>query len=170
MEARAGAREVIYTDRDHCVGVQGRAILTYSTRQPSVAFFNAWSRAVQQLVDAEDSKIASITIIDSSGARPPDEASRQAIARAFARHGAKICSFAYVVEGEGFAAATIRATLSLITMAERHPFPLRVFATMAEAVAWALPRLPTPSANDDRSLIALADEMRRHTKQGAGAG
>lgn len=164
MEARAGARELVYTDREHCIGVHGRTILTYSTRQPTVAFFDAWSRAAQHLVDADASKIASISVIDSGGARAPDEASRKAIHRAFARHGAKLCAFAYVVEGEGFAAATIRAAVSLINMAERHPFPVRVFATIGDAVSWALPRLPEHDAHDGRSLIALADEMRRQTR------
>ena len=169
MEGGAGARELIYTDREHCVAVQGRTILTYSTRQPTVAFFNAWSRAAQQLVDADASKIASVTVIDSSGARAPDEAARKAIHQAFTRHGAKLCAFAYVVEGEGFAAATIRAAVSLINMAERHPFPVRVFATTAEAVSWALPRLPN-AIHDSRPLIALVDEMRRQIKQNVTAG
>ena len=97
MEGGAGARELIYTDREHCVAVQGRTILTYSTRQPTVAFFNAWSRAAQQLVDADASKIASVTVIDSSGARAPDEAARKAIHQAFTRHGVKLYAFAYVV-------------------------------------------------------------------------
>jgi hypothetical protein len=169
VEARAGARELIYTDREHCIAVQGRTILTYSTRQPTVAFFNAWSRAVQQLVDTDTSKIASITVIDSNAARAPDEASRKAIHQAFARHGTKLCAFAYVVEGEGFAAATIRAAVSLINMAERHPFPLRVFATLADAVSWALPRLPEHAVHDAHALIALVDDMRRQTQQGIAA-
>ena len=168
VEVRAGAREFMYTDRDHCIAVQGRTILTYSTCQPTVAFFNAWSRALQQLVDADAGKIAAITVIDSSGARPPDDASRKAIRHAFARHGAKICAFAYVIEGEGFAAATIRAAVSLITMAERHPFPFRVFAAIADAGTWILPRLP--EGHDARPLIALADEMRRRVKQAVPAG
>jgi hypothetical protein len=170
VEARAGARDVIYTDREHCVAVHGRTILTYSTRQPTIAFFTAWSRAVQQLVAADQSKIASISVIDSSAARAPDEAARKAIHQAFARHGAKLCAFAYVVEGEGFAAATIRAALSLINMAERHPFPLRVFATIAEAVRWALPRLPEHAIHDGRPLLALLDDMRRQTQQRVNAG
>lgn len=170
MEAGAVARELIYNDREHCVAVQGRIILTYSTRQPTVAFFNAWSRAVQQLVDADASKIASITAIDSSGARAPDDASRKAIHHAFNRHGSRICAFAYVIEGEGFAAATIRAAVSLINMAERPPFPMRVFATLADAVSWTLPRLPAHAPHDARSLIELANEMRRQTKPRVAAG
>jgi hypothetical protein len=169
VEARAGAREFIYSDRDHCIAVQGRTILTYSTRQPTLAFFNAWTRAMQQLADADASKIASLTIIDSSGARPPDDTSRKAIRQAFARHSAKICAFAYVVEGEGFAAATIRAAVSLITMAERHPFPLRVFATVADAITWVLPRLPEHGVHDGPALVALADAMRRQTQHGVPA-
>jgi hypothetical protein len=164
--ARAEAREFIYTDPDHCIGAQGRTILTYSTSQPTIAFFNAWSRALQQLVDAESSKIATITVIDSSAARSPDEASRKAIRQAFARNGEKLCAFAYVIEGEGFAAATIRAALSLITMAERHPFPLRVFATMDDAVTWVLLHLPAHGTHDGRSLVELLDGMRHQVKTG----
>jgi len=168
--ARAGDREFNYTDRDHCITVQGRTILTYSTRQPTLAFFNAWTRALQQLVDADaNERIATITVINSSAARPPDDPSRRAIRQAFARHGTKLCAFAYVVEGEGFAAATIRAAVSLITMAERHPFPLRVFATIADAVTWVLPRLPEHAAHDGRALVARVDGMRDQAKQGVPA-
>lgn len=87
-----------------------------------------------------------------------------------ARLWPEICAFAYVVEGEGFAAATIGAAASLINMAQRQPFPLRVFATIADAVSWALPRLPGHPLHDGRSMIALVDEMRRQTKQSAAAG
>ncbi len=114
--------------------------------------------------------LLAITIINRH-AHAPDEASKAHIRHTVLRHAAEIDPFAYVVEGEGFGAAAVRSALSLICIAARYPFPLKVFGRVEDAVPWMLNR---PGQGAPRSsavqLIDVANCLRGELLSGATIG
>lgn len=161
----------LYRDVEHVIAVHGNAILTYSNSGPNPRFLEAWTRAVDELVERGDTPLLVLTII-ARRAHAPDDASRQAIRETMLRHAARVQAHAYVVEGEGFAAASVRSALSLISLLARYTFPQKVFGSVDEAVAWMLSRSvagerPSPSASD---LIGAANALRAELRSIAATG
>ncbi len=161
----------IYRDGEHVVVVCRNAVLTYSRSGPNPRFLEAWDATVERIVHDFNAPLLAMTIIES-GAKPPDEDCRRRIRSTLDRNAERIGGFAYVVEGEGFGAAAIRSALSLITMAARFPFPLKVFGHVEDAVPWLLKR---PSVAESRApgavqLVSAAQFVRGHLRAVAAAG
>jgi hypothetical protein len=161
----------IYSDTDHCVGVVDHVILTYSAQAPNPAYLEAWTRAMDGLVQRLGEPIVVITVI-SHLARAPDEQCKKVIRAIIGAHRAHIGAFAYVVEGHGFGAAAMRSALSLISLAARYPFPQKVFANMSDAAPWAIrstPGLVQSSVTCD-GLVGVVGMMRGQVDCLAAAG
>ncbi|MDD9939880.1 MAG: hypothetical protein OXU20_02340 [Myxococcales bacterium] len=88
--------------------------------------------------------IGGLTVIPQSG-RPPSEAGRQAIKRAYESVTPHLRSVCWLVEGQGFRAATARAALAGLRLLLRPPFPTKVFADLNDAVPWLSQQLGTRS-------------------------
>ncbi len=160
-----------YRDDEHAIVVCQNAVLTYSTNGPSLRFLEAWADTVERVVTQFNGPLLAMTIIDKA-TKPPSEDSRRAIRNTLERHAARIDAFAYVVEGEGFGAAAVRSALSLITLAARFPFPLKVFGHVEEATPWMLSR---PSRAETRApgvteLMMAAESLRGHLRSVAATG
>ena len=161
----------LYRDAEHVIAVHANAILVYSSNAPNPRFLEAWARTVDELVERGDTPLLVLTIIDRR-AHAPDDASKQAIRDTVLRHAASIQAFAYVVEGEGFAAAAVRSALALISLLARYRFPQKVFGRVDEAVAWMLSRgvageRPFPAAGE---LISAANALSAELSAAAAAG
>lgn len=159
-EASAHASAVVYRDAEHAIAVCRNALLTYSLNGPNPRFLEAWTARVEQIVTELHAPLLAMTIIGKS-TKPPDEDSRRRVRSTLDQHAREICGFAYVVEGEGFGPAAVRSALSLITMAARFPFPLKVFGHVEEAAPWLLKHpcdsLPLPGSAE---LVNLASRLR----------
>jgi hypothetical protein len=81
-----------------------------------------------------------VTIIPA-GVRPPSDAVRAAIRDVLHRLDGRLRSFAWVVEGEGFEGALVRAVLTGLRVMTRHSYPTHVASNLQAAVAWTLPHL-----------------------------
>lgn len=164
--------EPVYRDAQHVIAVYENTILTYSSDGPNPRYLEAWTRAVEQVLQRFHSGLLAITIIDRH-AHAPDDNSKARIRDTVLRHAAGINAFAYVVEGEGFGAAAVRSALSLISLTARYPFPQKVFAHLNEAVPWALSR---PSRRGEHhapnatELIQIAHSLRGKLLDAAAAG
>jgi len=160
----------VYQDADHVISVCENTVLAYSVRAPNPQFLDAWTRTMDLLAERFPSGVLVITIIERR-VQPPDEVSRTRIRNTVLRHAAQIKAFAYVVEGEGFGAAAVRSALSLISMAARYPFPMKVFGVLEEAVPWMLNR-PESGAHRDSAtkLIGVAHTLRGELKSSANTG
>lgn len=158
----------IYHDGQHVIAVHENTVLTYSSEAPNPGFLQAWTRTVEQVIEQLQAGLLAVTIIEC-GVRAPDDGSRLQIRNTLMRHAAELQAFAYVVEGEGFGAAAVRGAISLISLAARYPFPLKVFGRAEEAVPWMLNR---PHRGDRRASVpkllsvanSLRDELRSGTK------
>jgi len=155
---RLGA--AVYQDEKHLIAAYENTVLTYSDDAPNPRFLHAWTHTVEQAAERFADGLYAVTIIDSR-VRPPDDASRVHIRNTVMRHAAQLAAFAYVVEGEGFGAATLRGAISLISLAARYPFPMKVFGRVEEAVPWML-KHPTLGAKglSVPKLVTVANSLR----------
>jgi len=151
----------IYQDAMHVISVCENTVLTYSSDAPNPRFLAAWAEAVQLVADRYSDGLLAMTLIDPQ-ARPPGDPARIQIRNTVLRHATDINAFAYVVEGEGFGAAAVRSALSLISLAARYPFPMKVFAHVEDAAPWLLSRrkLAAADAEDATQLVNIANSLR----------
>jgi hypothetical protein len=150
-----------YRDADHVIAVHENTVLTFSSDAPNPHYLEAWTRAVALVAERFPAGLLALTIINRH-AHAPDDPSKAHIRSTVMRHGTEIRAFAYVVEGEGFGAATVRSAISLISLAARYPFPMKVFEHVEGAVPWMLSR-PIQGARrpaDPAKLISIANALR----------
>jgi hypothetical protein len=148
----------------------GRCIITYSRQPPGAKYFGAWQVAMARLAEQQAGQLSVVVIIDSNAATP-DESARKLIRAALQRYERSIERFAYVVEGRGFGAAAMRSAISLVSLAARTPYRLKVFASVDEAGVWlARAAREAGSALEERALGSLADSMRDKLKSLARTG
>jgi hypothetical protein len=147
----------LYADATHVTRKLGSFLLTLSLAAPNERSLRAFATAIEQ----HDTPVF-VMIVVASAARAPDAATKDAIREVTVRLQERIAAFAYVVEGEGFAAATVRGAISFISMFARYAFPQRVLATVGEAAAWLLQQQPANDAHayDARQIVRAIDEMR----------
>jgi len=162
--------EPVYRDAQHVIALHENAVFTYSVDAPNPRFLDAWTRTVELVVGQFRSGVMATTIIDC-GVRAPDEASRMHIRNTLMRHATELRAFAYVVEGEGFGAAALRGAISLMSLAARYPFPMKVFGRVEEAVPWMLNRPTHDSRRPDAAkLVNLGNSLRGELRTGSKAG
>jgi hypothetical protein len=65
----------------------------------------------------------------------------------------------------------VRSALSLINLAARYPFPLKVFGSVEEAVPWMLNRSdPGAARNSAANLVSVANSLRGELQSGTKVG
>ncbi|HYQ16596.1 MAG TPA: hypothetical protein VEQ58_12585 [Polyangiaceae bacterium] len=161
---------LVYQDHEHLMAVCGNAILTYSVAPPNPSYLAAWTSQVGIVVEQWQAPLLVMTIIGAS-VRGPDDESKRTIKETLVRHGAHIHAFAYVVAGEGFKAAAVRSAISLISLAARYSFPIKVFECVEDSVPWMLSR-PSPTtarAPKPNELIQAAHSLSDQLKAIAAA-
>ena len=160
----------VYQDAHHVISVYENTVLTYSIDAPNPIFLDAWARTVALVVDQRQAGLMNMTIIERH-VQPPNDVSRTRIRNTVLRHAADIKAFAYVVEGEGFGASAIRSAISLMSMAARYPFPLKVFGHVEDAASWMLNRPGQGAQNSSPAkLIAIANSLRGELSAGIKTG
>lgn len=162
---------MLYSDAEHCLAVAGRTVISFSLQPPNPRYLQAWAAAIDRLAQQSSEPIGALTVIDS-GARVPDDAAKTEIRNTVLRHQKQICAFAYVIEGQGFAAAAMRSAISFISLLARYPFPQKTFANIAAATAWTMQQMPTESAKGTSAaeLISVLEAMRQQLTRVAVAG
>ena len=84
--------------------------------------------------------MAALAVVEPA-APPPDAGARPVFAKAMRECGPVMRGGAYVVPAGGFAAATIRAAITGLSLLAREPYPIEVFAAPERASAWIAERL-----------------------------
>lgn len=161
----------LYSDAEHCVSVYGSVVLSFSLHPPNPRYLEAWAAAVDQVASRSEHPVSVMTIIDSR-CRAPNEASKTAIRNTIVQHSRRIGAFAYVVEGEGFAAAAVRSAVTLISLVARYPFPQKVFKQVEPSCEWTLARVPPEPGQHVTAagLRARVELMRSSLQQFAATG
>ena len=160
----------VYQDARHVIAVCENTVVTYSDDAPNPRFLDAWTRTVEEVAGQFPTGLQAMTIIDSR-VRAPDDDSRVRIRETVMRHANELKAFAYVVEGEGFGAAALRGAISLISLAARYPFPMKVFGHVAEAAPWMLNRANQGTKRSSAAkLVSVASSLRGELQNAAKAG
>jgi hypothetical protein len=81
-----------------------------------------------------------LVIIPANASPPPDDV-RAAIKGVLTRLAPKLRCLCWVVEGSGFRAAAVRATLTGLRMFSRPPYPTNVASSMSQALTWVMAHL-----------------------------
>jgi phytoene/squalene synthetase len=162
---------MLYSDPEHCLAVAGRTVISFSLQPPNARYLQAWAAAMDRLAQQSSEPISALTVIDSR-ARVPDDAAKAEIRNNVLRHQKQICAFAYVIEGQGFAAAAMRSAISFISLLARYPFPQKAFPNIAAGTAWMIQQTPaeTSRATSAAEIISVLEAMRQQLTQVAETG
>jgi hypothetical protein len=105
-------------------------------------------------------------VIIPSNANPPPDDVRQAIKDVLTRLGPRLRCLCWLVEGTGFRAAAVRATLTGLRMFSRPAYPTAVVANnMNSAVTWILTHLASGRTGDAPKAVETIERARprRHS-------
>jgi hypothetical protein len=136
MGGTAGAR-IAYCDDGFCVHYWKNVLVNVWHQQGTLPRLIEMRRVMQALADEYPNGIAELTVLRSTIlAQPLPQRERDetnAMAKHFARH---TVAQAFVVEGEGFRAATTRMVISGVILFSRPGYPYKTFAEAAPAARW----------------------------------
>jgi hypothetical protein len=99
---------------------------------------------------------ASILCVIEPTSEPPPQALREAASALLTRLAPQLRCVAYVIEGSGFRAATIRGVLSGIERLRPNAYSTRYFANVGQAAAW----IGVQNGTKSMSLVDAAHRLR----------
>lgn len=120
---------------EHGLAAYGNLIVGVSAEPPDPRLMQSVEELARSLDPRYAAGLGVVVVIDASCA-PPDEDARRVVCDVYTVLRPMVRGVAYVVEGEGFAAAAKRSVLSLITMTIKPGFPIRVSGTLEEGLPW----------------------------------
>lgn len=130
--------EVLYVGPDHVVAMYSGVLFMVIQDDPRPDVLEHQQRWMRKLkADSPDG--AGFIVVLRSDVPAPKDSARANIRRVLVEFGTVVNAGAIVVEGTGFIAATLRSVLSLMNLASRPSYPLKVFGSLSEACYW-LPR------------------------------
>jgi hypothetical protein len=103
-------------------------------------------------------------------ANPPPENVRRAIRDVLTNLAPQLRGLCWLVEGTGFRAAAVRATLVGLRVFNRQPYPTCVASDMTESLQWLLACLSKGSPTKNEVRIAFEAIQRAISGQHAGPG
>lgn len=150
---------IYYTEPGQCVAWYRNVQLILSLQPPNRSLMRQLVDGLSALERTTRQRPGTLLIIRGD-VKPPEEEVRDLIRTELMR--SRMSAAAQVVEGSGFRGAAIRSALSMIQLAMRSPFPMRVFGDLATACDWLTVELKWRDAMDSqgRSLGQVAAEVR----------
>lgn len=161
--------QLLFADKHQCMRSYKHVVLTFSSDPPSTEYLKAWGRAVEDSVRSFNN-VALLTVISDAAGRP-SQATRRRFNEIVTRYEHVILRFAFVVEGQGFRAAAVRAGLSSLALQGRHRFPQAAFSGVPEAARW-LTASPAPDTAGviPATLERIVGQLRLDIARRAAAG
>jgi hypothetical protein len=114
--------------------------------------------AIEQVAHRYPGDAAILCIIEPTS-EPPPQALREAASALLNQLAPRLRCVAYVIEGTGFRAATIRGVLSGIELVRRSAYPARYFASVADAAVWITMETGRPRAELTESAHRLREQL-----------
>lgn len=148
-------------DDDHRVLTCNNIVVGIENTPPTITYIDCVFGAIRDLAEEYGGGIGLMAVIRSD-ARPPDDMTRRHIIKVLTEMSGSMGGFAHVVEGEGFVAAAKRSALSLLVMAARTRFPLKIFRSPAEGLPWLITTLGGEQATglSTRQLLGELTRLR----------
>ena len=147
-DAKTLGLEVAHTDRDHIVGTWRNVLVCIWRRETHVVAIRNMKPVLDRLKSANPGGVAMLTVLEQHASLPTTEA-RDEMPKFFKDVAKGMACSALVFEGVGFRSAAIRALTTTFNLLAAQPFPHRVFASVTDAEAMLLERLP-PSAKGQK--------------------
>jgi hypothetical protein len=122
----------------------------------------AWIRRMK----AEAPEGSAFLVVLRSDVPPPPDTARALIKRVFQEFSKVVVAGAMVVEGKGFLGSALRSVLTMLSMAARPSYPLKVFSSVPEACNWLYERLPPGRRFDAMQLLTAVEDTRAAYKAG----
>lgn len=145
----------VFCEGGHVFGSYGNVVLCISRASPSRALLQGAVVLARELSTKYPLGVAILVVIEAA-CPPPEEEARKAVQETYRALQPMVRGAAYVVEGEGFAAAAKRGALALINMTVRAGFPIKVCGTVNEALPW-LQKTVGPAWADGVETAKVAD-------------
>lgn len=154
-DARASVR---YFDGEHCIAWHGNVEIILSTVPPTMTVMTEIVDQLQKLAATSRGGTGCLLVIRSD-VSPPAEDVRAYIRNKLER--SSMLAAAQVVLGTGFRGAAMRSMLSLLQMAMRPSYAMRIFGDVKSGSRWLAETLAQRGAKasltDD--LVATAEEL-----------
>jgi hypothetical protein len=122
-----------YFGRDHCIAWHGNVQLIVSNEPPTLQSMALMANELDALAARCKAEIGCLLIIHAN-VSPPDERVRSFIKAKLERSA--IAAAAQVVLGKGFRGAAMRSMLSLLQIAIRPKYAMRICGTSNEGCDW----------------------------------
>jgi len=147
-----------YFDNQHCIAWHGNVQIVLSTVAPSMPVMAEIAEQLEKLGQKHRGGTGCLLII-SSDASPPDEEVRKFIRVKLER--SSMLATAQVVLGTGFRGAAMRSVLSLLQMAIRPKYAMRIFGDVRVGSEWLIEILgaKTTGTLPAESLVETAREL-----------
>lgn len=139
-ERNAGLGAPIFVDETQCFARMGDVLVAVSLTEPTPAMLADLALEVKEHAARGGAASGIFILVDKAG-DPPGEAARANIRRLLVGVAGSCAGLACFVEGEGFVAATKRSAMTLVVMATRASFPVKIFGSSLEAAGWLLDRV-----------------------------
>jgi hypothetical protein len=150
----------LYVGTDHCVAMYLNMLLMVVHEDPHADLPEHQQRWIAKLQREVGGDLGFMVVLRPDNP-PPKEAARATIRRAFQQFGGAMSFGAVVVEKTGFTAAAQRSALSVMILAARPKYPLKVFGSVREAVAWIAEHSKKTTAVAEQELIAVVEELKK---------
>jgi hypothetical protein len=153
-----------FNDGSHCIGWLGNVQVIVSRVAPSLAVMRRIIDELDQLAKTTGRGTGSLLIVRSDVSPPSDEA-RKFIQMELGR--SSMLAAAQVVEGTGFRGATMRSVLSLLQLAARPRYPMKIFGEVIPASTWLTTELKQTAGDAPKaaSLARVAAQIHRRLLQ-----
>ncbi len=122
-----------YFGRDHCIAWHGNVQLILSNEAPTLQSMALMANELDALASRCKAEIGCLLIIHAQ-VSPPEERVRTFIKAKLERTA--IAAAAQVVLGKGFRGAAMRSMLSLLQIAIRPKYAMRIFGNTHEGCDW----------------------------------
>jgi len=151
------APRIVRVHPDVTLGFIPSVAVTVWRKTVTLPHLDVFARELRAFIpDCRGRGYASITVIEPTiSLNMPEDVRRrsEALQRELAPH---IKCMAYVVESDGFVAATARTIASGFLLITRASYPLKLFATGAECATWAGRHVDV----DEHEVLALIRSVR----------
>lgn len=150
---------------EHCAASLGGLLILIIKGDPRPSIFEQQRRWHRKLDEASPHGAAFLGVLQAD-TPPPTEEARVVINRVFREFGKVVKGGVMVIEGDGFVAASFRSVLSMIVLALRLPYPLKVQRSIGEGCLLILPAIGKEARPSVQEVLVAAEWLKKEYRAG----
>lgn len=150
---------------EHCAATLGGLLILIIKEDPRPSIFEQQRRWHRKLEEVSPQGVAFLAVLQAD-TPPPTEEARVVIKRVFREFGKLMKGGVMVIEGDGFVAATFRSVLSMMVLALRLPYPLKVQRSIGEGCLLVLPAIGKEARPSVHAVLVAAEWLKKEYRAG----